>query len=528
MVETPPSQLLGKKMVFGSWKEIFVSLSSSLAVFAQKAAPLRRWGGHHLERGRKMNNLSKLVPGVLATFAVVVALALAPDPAAATECARKGGGGGCYPTIQEAVDAASPGETVNIFPGTYHEAVGVTTPGLKLVGKGSKPTAVRIDGSRLSAIGIDIRGVNDVLVKNLTVRGTAGQGILSAGNGVTVSRVKVFASGGPCVQLIGENNRVLGTAVRGCGGPGIQIDGTGGLVSSSSVAIAGDGIYVQGDNGRVVSSRVSQVTSGIRVDGPNGEVRSNRVDLTTGPGIMVDGNSTPVNVVGNTVLDASAPGIMVVGLSGVGAAVGEVSGNVVTGAMGDGISVECSSSCDGSSVADNRVSRVRYGSGIHVTAGAAGLLVRNNLAVSNPAFGFMFDGIGLKVLGNTAKGNGIGYRGLSGFMINGIGHEVRQNVAIGNVSDGIQLEGTGFVAVKDNIAQGNYGNGIVVGGGSSGMPLTGNTARGNYVLGIHVESGAVGTTLTSCTAKSNNGYDFCDQAASTIIGAGNSFSTTCP
>ena len=42
-----------------------------------------------------------------------------------------------YPTIQSAVDAATPGDLVLVGPGIYKEAVSVTTPGLVIRG----PTA---------------------------------------------------------------------------------------------------------------------------------------------------------------------------------------------------------------------------------------------------------------------------------------------------------------------------------------------------------------------------------------------------
>src|SRR6476619_4199590 len=59
------------------------------------------------------------------------ALVAAPTPAlAATHVVHPG------ESIQAAVDAASPGDTVFVQPGTYHEAVVVTTDGIFLRGGG--------------------------------------------------------------------------------------------------------------------------------------------------------------------------------------------------------------------------------------------------------------------------------------------------------------------------------------------------------------------------------------------------------
>lgn len=43
--------------------------------------------------------------------------------------------GGDYTTIQAAVNAAMPGNTIEVYPGTYHEAVVINKPNLNLVGK---------------------------------------------------------------------------------------------------------------------------------------------------------------------------------------------------------------------------------------------------------------------------------------------------------------------------------------------------------------------------------------------------------
>jgi hypothetical protein len=90
---------------------------------------------------------------VLAAAVTIVAaggLALAAEPAqAASLCV--GSGGGCYPTIQAAVDAAHAGDTITIGAGTF--AGGVTiTKSISLQGTGAASTVIR-GGDHVLTIG---------------------------------------------------------------------------------------------------------------------------------------------------------------------------------------------------------------------------------------------------------------------------------------------------------------------------------------------------------------------------------------
>src|SRR5919109_461367 len=56
----------------------------------------------------------------------------------------KVGEGQLYATIGEAVQDAAEGDTIEIYPGTYHEDVEINTPGLLI--RGTDRNAVRLDG----------------------------------------------------------------------------------------------------------------------------------------------------------------------------------------------------------------------------------------------------------------------------------------------------------------------------------------------------------------------------------------------
>ncbi len=71
-----------------------------------------------------------------------------------------------YPTIQEAVDAAVPGDLVLISPGVYNEAVNVVTDELTI--RGLDRNEVILDGQFELENGIRILGANGVAVENMT------------------------------------------------------------------------------------------------------------------------------------------------------------------------------------------------------------------------------------------------------------------------------------------------------------------------------------------------------------------------
>ena len=93
-----------------------------------------------------------------------------------------------HPTIQNAVDAADPGDLVLIAPApetpehlaadgryVYKEQVDISTPYLTV--RGTDRNAVIIDGEHERGIGINVVAADGVAVENLTVRNTTGNGI---------------------------------------------------------------------------------------------------------------------------------------------------------------------------------------------------------------------------------------------------------------------------------------------------------------------------------------------------------------
>jgi parallel beta-helix repeat protein len=121
------------------------------------------------------NSCSGRVAGFVAAF-LFSASGLA---SAATKCVNAAGSGGCFASINAAVAAAAPNDTINVAPGTYHENVVIQKP-LSIVGAGAGRSIV--DASGL-ANGFDVdghhhAGLSHVVVTGFTVRRANFQGIL--------------------------------------------------------------------------------------------------------------------------------------------------------------------------------------------------------------------------------------------------------------------------------------------------------------------------------------------------------------
>ncbi|MFJ6619431.1 nitrous oxide reductase family maturation protein NosD [Kitasatospora sp. NPDC091335] len=104
-------------------------------------------------------------------------------------------------SIQQVVDAAGPGDTVQLFVGTYRGSVRITTPGLTLRGAGADSVIAPGDGTENACAtaghGICVAGTEEqplpgVTIESLAVTGFRKNGIDASGStGLTVSRTYV-------------------------------------------------------------------------------------------------------------------------------------------------------------------------------------------------------------------------------------------------------------------------------------------------------------------------------------------------
>ncbi|MGY0065734.1 right-handed parallel beta-helix repeat-containing protein [Streptomyces sp. QTS137] len=120
---------------------------------------------------------------------VVLASGIAAAPSAAHHIVHRVQPGA---SIQKAVDAARPGDTVVLSPGIYKESVDITTPDVTLRGSGADRTvlvpgtdadrgACAGAGHGICVTGTDKAPLEDVTVRSLTLRGFTQNGLWATG-----------------------------------------------------------------------------------------------------------------------------------------------------------------------------------------------------------------------------------------------------------------------------------------------------------------------------------------------------------
>ncbi|MFD9500078.1 nitrous oxide reductase family maturation protein NosD [Streptomyces sp. NPDC060035] len=246
----------------------------------------------------------KCLVGITVTTATAWGAAVVPSSAAAPgdpQVVRPGG------SIQKAVNAAGPGDTIFILPGTYRESVLITKPGLTLVGIGgrtvivpatTKPKAANTcaaDGNGICVVGTKTKTVNDVHIRSLTLSGFKKSGIWASWtDGLTVRRVTSRNNG---TWGIAQERSTRGDFRRNT----VTGNGDAGIFIANSVSEEGGATDTRGTEIR------NNTLSGNRIGVTARRVRNLLID-----GNRISGNCSGVFVVG----DESKPAAGAMTISG--------------------------------------------------------------------------------------------------------------------------------------------------------------------------------------------------------------------
>lgn len=187
-----------------------------------------------------------------------------------------------YPSIQAAVDAAQPGDTIAVRPGTYREQISIDK-NLTIIGSGHGSTTIRApgmlaDGEDGSTSIVEIRGGASVAISRLTV---TGPGSGTCANGALGSGIRVL-DGGHLDLSFARVTRIEDTPAAPCDRSGIPIRIGNAPIGAGSATIRYTEISDYQHAGVVVASAQANATiSHDVIAGPHG-LSTNGIEFVLG------------------------------------------------------------------------------------------------------------------------------------------------------------------------------------------------------------------------------------------------------
>ena len=285
-----------------------------------------------------------------------------------------------YPTIQDAIDQAVPGEEIVVGPGTYTEDLIIDKADLTLrSSEGKSATTLQL----VDGVGIDIRGNGD----GFTLGGASDQGFAIDDGGATTFLVQL--ANGPSSVEISHNSLDL----TGNGSQGISVGAAGAanLTIDHNEIVAGDGdgamfgdnpiVDLSVTNNTLTVSGVSQQATGYGIEffGLTGTslIDSNQITGYSNGILVANGTGTDGLTISNNVVQGSGNGIRFADYVQTG-----IAGNI--GAV----------TLDGNTLEGNETGLL-FGSGSHLSAGTYTVVQNTFAANTNYHFrstGDVFDG----------------------------------------------------------------------------------------------------------------------------------------
>ena len=307
------------------------------------------------------------------------------------------GPGETYTTIQSAINAASPGDTIEVQSGTYNEHV--------------------------------------VVNKQLTLRGV-GSPVVNAGGS------------GDAITISADGCTLEGFVAKGSGaypGAGIKATSSGNTLSGNTAnGNSGNGIYLSSSSSNTVSGNTATGNSyfGIYLESSSGNnISDNTATSNTFCGIYLESSSSNT-ISGNTATD-NTYGIYLESSSS-----NTISGNTATDNT-YGIYLFSSSS---NTISDNTAGNNR--DGIFLSYSSSNT-ISGNTATDNTYGIYLYSSSGNTISGNTATGNSYGIRLSSSSNSN----TLSGNTATGNSFAGIYLESASDNTIYLNVLDNARSNG---------------------------------------------------------------------
>ncbi len=404
---------------------------------------------------------------------------------------------GDHATIQAAVDAANPGDTVEVGPGTYAEQLLIETEALLLAAADSENPPVLHGGG--SGTGIEINGAGDVTIRGFEIRDYVTAIRVEESPNVTIEEnaiiendwaLRDFNTGSHGMVI--ADNRFEDIQIRGIyieGSNEVEIRGNHFTDSSSEWAIQFGSGNANGGNSVLIEANTLSDAGGIFIwmDAPT--IRDNTIEVANGVGIHLrrfTGGRADDAVIENNTIAASGTGISVSQVANT-----EIRNNTV---FGGGIDINLSS-VTGATVFNNTLQTglVLEGSSAHAdhemgnnTVGGRPLVFLKNedapTIPSDAAQIIIVNGTNVAVSGFTLESVASGIQ-----IFNTDWLEISGNTVTDNLSSGISITGSEHLEVRNNQVSNNGGNGITVSSSPEAV-ITNNTLTGNEGIALQISS----------------------------------------
>ena len=304
-----------------------------------------------------------------------------------------------YRSIQAAVQASGPGDTIRVAGGVYAGPVTIG-PGrdrLAIIGSGAENviiegqgdgTGLTIAGSTMVTVagltvagfvtGMEV-GTSDNTIRDVTVTGSGVDGIVVAQDAARnlFLRVTVRGSGGDGIQIFGSNNYVIDSQFHDNGDDGLDLNGPTNVALDNLISGNRDrGIEVQGDTALIAGNRAVGNRIGIASTVGQHLIYDNFVSRNQTVGILLQGSDNSL-ILANEVTCNQEEGLFVNGGSGF-----RVIRNKVESNGHDGIELSAGAAdavVDDNEVKENGLAGIRLGS-----ATTRNVIRRNRLKRNNP------------------------------------------------------------------------------------------------------------------------------------------------
>ncbi|MCG2826147.1 MAG: right-handed parallel beta-helix repeat-containing protein [Thermoplasmatales archaeon] len=381
-----------------------------------------------------------------------------------------------YDTIQEAIDDANPGDTIEVSNGTYYENV-IINKTITLIGEDRNTTIV--DGS----------GTGDVIY-------ISADWVNVSGFSITHSGTAYFSDAG--IDIRSFNNNIINCNIHSNNGKGVYIGQSfnDNVISSNIISNNGeDGIYISSDScgNKITSNTIhSNNWHGIRICGNDNQIADNNVSSNNMTGIWIVAGGSNNTIIDNDVcLNDNGIGVSYSGNN-------TIANNRVLSNNYGGIKLDYSSS---NNITNCTVYNNSYGIWLYSSS--------NNNQISNCFVYNNSEGIGLDCSSNNILGDNYVYNNVGGILLlsSSNNNTLRGNCVYNNSKGGINLSNSLNNTLSANHIWNNpngvaiwyssnndirlcrvYNNleGIVLDSSSNNNKITYNNITDNINHGIHI------------------------------------------